>query len=411
MGISRRKLLQVTGAATVGAAFGMHRQVFAQGGKKKLKILQWSHFVPGYDKWFNGEYIKQWGEKNNTEVIVDNVGIPALNPTAASEVSAKKGHDLFGFLSPRPAYENDVIDHKRDLRRSARRSTARRSTSRTSPRSTRRRRSTSPSPTPTSPDPGNYRKDPGTRSGSSPTAGTTSASAARRSGRRPASRSGIGLSRSSTRTWRCARSSGPSAARAGRRATSPQLEETVEAVKFVKALYKEAETPEVFTWDSSSNNRGMLAGRSRVAQRHLRSPAGPRTTSCRSAEDLARRRLKGPVRRIAAEHVMSCYVIWEFAENKDGAKQFLVDYIGELPPGVRDERVLQLPLLPDHGAEPQAARRQRPEGDADGQVRCSPTSLDWATNVGYPGYATAAIDEVFNTWVIPTMFAKAAAAT
>jgi multiple sugar transport system substrate-binding protein len=34
--------------------------------------------------------------------------------------------------------------------------------------------------------------------------------------------------------------------------------------------------------------------------------------------------------------------------------------------------------------------------------------LDWATNVGYPGYATAAVDEVFNTFVIPTMFAKAA---
>ena len=34
--------------------------------------------------------------------------------------------------------------------------------------------------------------------------------------------------------------------------------------------------------------------------------------------------------------------------------------------------------------------------------------LDWATNVGYPGYATAAIDEVFNTFVIPSMFGKAA---
>jgi multiple sugar transport system substrate-binding protein len=34
--------------------------------------------------------------------------------------------------------------------------------------------------------------------------------------------------------------------------------------------------------------------------------------------------------------------------------------------------------------------------------------LDWATNVGYPGYSNAAIDEAFNTWVINTMFAKAA---
>ena len=34
-------------------------------------------------------------------------------------------------------------------------------------------------------------------------------------------------------------------------------------------------------------------------------------------------------------------------------------------------------------------------------------SLDWSTNVGYPGYATAAIDEAFSTWVINTMFAQA----
>jgi multiple sugar transport system substrate-binding protein len=35
--------------------------------------------------------------------------------------------------------------------------------------------------------------------------------------------------------------------------------------------------------------------------------------------------------------------------------------------------------------------------------------LDWATNIGYPGYANAAIDEIFNTWVLNLMFAKAAA--
>ena len=35
-------------------------------------------------------------------------------------------------------------------------------------------------------------------------------------------------------------------------------------------------------------------------------------------------------------------------------------------------------------------------------------SLEWATNVGYPGYATAAIDDVYSTWVLNTMFASAA---
>lgn len=34
--------------------------------------------------------------------------------------------------------------------------------------------------------------------------------------------------------------------------------------------------------------------------------------------------------------------------------------------------------------------------------------LDWATHVGYPGYSNAAIDEIFGTWVLNVMFAKAA---
>ena len=39
-------------------------------------------------------------------------------------------------------------------------------------------------------------------------------------------------------------------------AAGPRSKETIEALKFARALYREAETPEVFTWDPSSNNRG-----------------------------------------------------------------------------------------------------------------------------------------------------------
>jgi multiple sugar transport system substrate-binding protein len=34
--------------------------------------------------------------------------------------------------------------------------------------------------------------------------------------------------------------------------------------------------------------------------------------------------------------------------------------------------------------------------------------LDWATNVGYPGYASAAIDQAFKSYTLPTMFATVA---
>ena len=32
----------------------------------------------------------------------------------------------------------------------------------------------------------------------------------------------------------------------------------------------------------------------------------------------------------------------------------------------------------------------------------------WTVNVGYPGYANAAIDEIWKDWLIPKMFADAA---
>src|SRR5512134_2379303 len=112
--VSRRDFLKVASsaalAAGVGASISVPGRALAQ--QKTLKILQWNHFVPGYDKWFNNEYTKEWGEKNATNVIVDNIGLAGLNSRAAAEVSAQKGHDLFMFLWPPPVHEDQVIDHR-----------------------------------------------------------------------------------------------------------------------------------------------------------------------------------------------------------------------------------------------------------------------------------------------------------
>ena len=111
--ITRRQFIKTSlaGAAAVGAS-GLVFPHYGAAQTKTLKILQWVHFVPGYDKWFNETYVKEWGEKNDTNVIVDNIGLAGLNARAAAEVSAQKGHDLFMFLWPKPDYEAQVIDHK-----------------------------------------------------------------------------------------------------------------------------------------------------------------------------------------------------------------------------------------------------------------------------------------------------------
>ena len=109
--MTRRRFVQGAGAAAAAAGLATLIPGRARAQQKTLKIIQWSHFVPGYDKWFDGTFCKQWGEKHDTNVIVDHISIGEINARAAAEVSAGQGHDLFMFLSPPAAYEKQVIDH------------------------------------------------------------------------------------------------------------------------------------------------------------------------------------------------------------------------------------------------------------------------------------------------------------
>jgi multiple sugar transport system substrate-binding protein len=105
---------------------------------------------------------------------------------------------------------------------------------------------------------------------------------------------------------------------------------------------------------------------------------------------------------------MDCYVIWNFAENKEGAKQFLVDYMDSFGDAFKASELYNFPCFPPTvpGLKEQIA--SDPGASPSDKYKALGTVLDWATNVGYPGYATAAIDEVFNTFQLPTMFAKVA---
>jgi multiple sugar transport system substrate-binding protein len=174
-------------------------------------------------------------------------------------------------------------------------------------------------------------------------------------------------------------------------------------------LYQDTETPEVFTWDPSSNNRAMLAGKVSFVMNAI--------SITREAEnkkmDIANkimlsRALQGPVRRIAAEHVMDCYVIWKFAENIAGAKQFLSDYIDHFAEAFKASQWYNFPCFPSTVPDLKQQIQNDPVAEPHDKYKVLADVLDWATNIGYPGYASAAIDEVFNTWVIPTMFAKVA---
>jgi multiple sugar transport system substrate-binding protein len=61
---------------------------------KTLTILQWSHFVPAFDRWFD-RFAHDWGEKNGIAVTVDHIPEQDIAARAAAEAAAQSWHDLF----------------------------------------------------------------------------------------------------------------------------------------------------------------------------------------------------------------------------------------------------------------------------------------------------------------------------
>ncbi len=415
-GLSRREFIKLTGsgALAVGAGTGpfflFPERAAAQ--QKTLKILQWSHFVPGYDKWFDGVFTKEWGQKNNINVVVDHISLNEIPARAAAEVSAKKGHDLVMFLSPPAAYEKQVIDHKeiyQQVEKKHGKAIALGHKSTYNPK-TKKYFAFSDSYVP---DPGNWRKDLWTEVGypNGPDNYDDLRAGAKKIRDKFGNPCGLGLAQEldTSMAMRAILWSYGGSEQDEEGNVTINSKQTIEALKYMRALFKESETDEVFTWDPSSNNRAMLAGKvsyvanaiSITRQAEKDNPKyNPLIMLCRTP--------KGPVRRITAEHVMDCYVIWQFAENIDGAKQFLVDYIDNFPTAFKASEFYNFPCFPSTVPDIKQQLASDPKANPPGKYNVLADVLDWATNIGYPGYATAGIDEVFNTWVIPTMFAKVA---
>ncbi|MBI4247094.1 MAG: extracellular solute-binding protein, partial [Candidatus Rokubacteria bacterium] len=269
--VNRRDFLKTTGggALTLSAfGIGFLDPVKAHAAKKKLRILQWVHFVPAYDEWFNKKYAVEWGQKNDTDVTVDNIGIAGINARAAAEVSAQKGHDLFLFNWPPPTFEEQTVDMKdvyTELERKLGKPIDLGIKSTYNPK-TKKYYAFSPSFTP---DPVNYRQD--LFGGVGLPNGPKTWDEVRIKGaeikKKTGNPVGVGLA-NEIDTGMAMRTIMYAFGAHEQDATGNLIlnsKETLETIKFVKALFQEAMTPEVFTWDASSNNRAMIAGKISLA--------------------------------------------------------------------------------------------------------------------------------------------------
>ena len=380
--------------------------------RKTLRIIQWSHYVPRYDQWFDKVFTKEWGEKNGTDVIVDHMAATEVPARGAAEAAAGQGHDLFHFISPPAAYERQVIDHADIVREAEKRHgktipLAQRST--LNPK-TGKYFAFSDSYVP---DPGNYRIDLWSAVGfpKGPDTWDDLRTGGRRIKEKFGQPAGIGFSQEmdSNMALRALLWSFGGAEQDEAGNVTINSKQTVDALKYVKELYTQTETAEVFTWTPPSNNQAMLAGRVSFVQNAISvTRQSEREKLPIDSKIMISPALKGPVRRLAAEHVMNCYMIWEFAENKDGAQKFLIDWIDHFRDGFVAGQFYNFPCFPSTVPDLQTLIAKDDRANPPDKYKVLGNVLDWATNVGYPGYATAGIAEAFSTWVLPTMFAKVA---
>ncbi len=407
--MTRRQVVKAAGVLGVAASVGPFVITRPARAAKTLNIVQWVHFVPAYDKWFNETYVKEWGAKNDTEVIVDNISISLLNSRAAAEASAQKGHDLFMFNWPPPVYEDQVIDLA-DVYQEVERSWGKPidlAVKSTYNPKTKKFYGFSDSFVP---DPINYRKDLWDDIGMHPNTWDDIRVGGAKIKKKHNIPVGVGLSAEidTGMAMRAIMYSFGSSVQDPESNLVLNSKETLETIKYVKALFEEAMTPEVLAWDASANNRFMLSGKGSLALNAISITRTGENKKLPVTDDIwLAKAAQGPVRRIGLEHVMNVYVVWKFAENIDGAKKFLVDYIDNFMTAFQASKFYNFPCFAKTVPDLKQQIANDPTANPPDKYKVLEDVLDWATNVGYPGYANAAIDEIFNTWVLNTMFAEA----
>ncbi len=427
--ITRRRFIQGTAATivlvgcggsdggdepTAGGA-GAPAESFTEPSSKlsgELKILLWSHFVPRHDKWFD-RFAADWGRKVGVKVTVDHIEVTTIPARLSSEIAAKSGHDVVQFIGPLPQLEPSVIDLADVTKEAVKRfgkQIAICERSSLNP-TTKKYYAYAPGWVP---DPGNYRKSMWAEAGLPN--GPSSWDELREGGAEIKSKRkvqvGIGMSQEidSNMAGRSLLWSYGGAIQDAQEQVILNSPETVAAVTYMKGLFEDAMTNEVFAWTPASNNQALVGGKLSYIVNSISAYRTMQQVNPRVAEDVFfLPALKGPKEGLAAQHVMYNWLVPKHAKNADAAQEFLLHYTENFARATWESELYDFPAFEKLSPQLGDWLDDDPFGSkpAD-KLAVLKDALDWSTNVGHRGYANTAIGEVFGTFIIPSMYARAA---
>lgn len=396
--LTRRQFLGVTASAVAAAPFV--RTASAQG--KEVKVLSWSHFVPSYDEWYK-KFAAEYSVKTGVKVTVDFIPHLQLPAKLAAEVATQSGHDMVMFHGSGTHKWAEQCVELTDLANEL----------------GKKHGGWAPMATNLSvkdgkwysiPEyfirfPGLYRRDLWTEVGMAN--GPDSWDDLRRGGAQIKKKNhsvvgiGLGNHHDADASWRALMWSYGAAefSKDGRHSTIDG-KETREALKYAKALYDEAMTPEVLGWDDSSNNRLLASGRGSW----IHNPISAYRTIQKENPELAAKVFigntpKGPATRMSYGVGVS-YGIWKFSKATGEARRFLTSLIEAWPEPFKASTGYDHPFLKAF------AKKPMPILGEDPKLTILQDFAEISSTLGHPGPATAAADEAFQTYTVPNMFAK-----
>ena len=352
------------------------------------------------------------GEQHDVSVVVDHLPLNELPIRGDAEAAAKRGHDLFWFVNPRAALEDDVIDHREivdEVTGKLGKMVPHVERSVFNPKTNK----FFAFPDHWSAGPIHYRVDlwdqvqPGLR--------PSTWDDIRRAGATLKARGhplGLGLSTDLDSGWtlntlmHCYGSSIQDED-ANLTINSPA---TIEAVKVCAEIYRTGMTDEVFAWDASSNNRLLASGRGSLVLNAISAlrTAEQQDPELASSIALAPTPIGPSGDQPRCTYVVGSYVIWKFTPQPDLAKQFLVDLTLANRDAFLRSSFYNLPAFP--GGVPDLADllATDPVARPPDKYALLADAASWSTNIGSPGAFNAAIDEVINAFLLSKMFSAAA---
>jgi multiple sugar transport system substrate-binding protein len=382
----------------------------------ELKILQWSHFVPQYDVWFDS-FAEAWGADHGVDVSVDHINLAELNAALTAAIDAGEGPTLVELNLAASNFVEGVRDLT-DLNMQAQELFGPQAET-----------CTANSYLPANdkwygychawvPDPGDYDRNLWSQVGfpDGPSTWAELLEGGARIKDELGVPMGLGLSPEidSNMAMRAIIWSFGGSIQDENECVTINSPEVIEAVNYVIDLYNQTMTEEVYSWNAASNNQGLIAGELSYILNSISAYRSLQDIDPEAADNIGFvEALKGPRGdQHASAHVWNIYVIPNYVEEGpelEAAKQFLLHLTANYSQAVFNSKLYNFPAFESTVPELETWLANDPFGSRPpDKLTVLLTAKDWVTYLGWPGPSNPAVAEVYATNLIPTMMGRAA---